>query len=78
LDLDLQRQVGDVDGQMPIASPSEIFALESTGNFLRFREVDGFSNYRRRLVEQLLERERLCPPQPLLCYTVNAVPASNN
>ena len=34
--LDLQRQVGDVDGQMPIAGPSKIFALESTGKFDAF------------------------------------------
>jgi hypothetical protein len=33
----LQRQVGDVGGQMPIAGPSKIVALESTGIFPRFR-----------------------------------------
>jgi len=33
----LQRQGGDVDGQMPIAGPSKIFALESTGKIPRFR-----------------------------------------
>jgi hypothetical protein len=33
----LQRQVGDVDGQMPMADPSKIFAFESTGKFPRFR-----------------------------------------
>jgi hypothetical protein len=49
----LQRQVGDVAGQMPIAGPAKIFALESTGKFLRFRaltvsatiDVDWLNNY---------------------------------
>jgi hypothetical protein len=34
----LQRQVDGVDGQMPIADPSKIFALESTEKFPRFPE----------------------------------------
>jgi hypothetical protein len=33
----LQRQVGDFDGQMPIAGLSKIFAHESTEKFQRFR-----------------------------------------
>jgi hypothetical protein len=48
----LQRQVGDVDGQMPSAGPQKILALESTGQFRRFRalmvsatiEVDWLNN----------------------------------
>jgi len=58
----LQRQVGDFDGQMPIAGLSKIFALESTEKFQRFRglmvsatiEVDWLNQF---------ERTRLCPSQ---------------
>jgi len=50
----LATRFGDVDGQMPIAGPSKIFALESTGKFLRFRALT-FQQLSTSIGKQLLD-----------------------